>query len=398
MSSRTFEGLAPVATNSHQSMRTLKRNMKKTSSPCKKRKLTNLEPPVLDVDLLNIQKITNNEEILGEFSGSPMFDSEQSCLEENSSLEIIKCDSSLTLTRPPYAQHGRLGFGTQGSVYLVTWLKDGQLYALKVMDKLEKLSSTKNLYHHLKAPNIISSYKVFSYQDRIHILLEYMDCGSLENVYKKAGKIPEKELSHIAYQLLCGLTYLEKIGIVHRDIKPANILLNSQGQVKISDFDLCKQLTQKNLEYYANNCVESTVQDKNSNIVGTINYMSPEDLKAQPNLQDSKKLAQNPSFKRDIWSLGVTIAECALGKNPFSKDYNEVIWNPESYVSEKLAEIKDQLSEELFDFLQHAMEVDPEKRYTAERLLGHKWILQHHNTEFHYAVAQWLQKYFSEKK
>ncbi len=69
-----------------------------------------------------------------------------------------------------------------------------------------------------------------------------MDGGSLENVIHQLGTIPEHILGSIAYQILYALSYLKTNKRVHRDIKPPNILLNSKGQVKLSDFGIATEL------------------------------------------------------------------------------------------------------------------------------------------------------------
>jgi serine/threonine protein kinase len=69
-----------------------------------------------------------------------------------------------------------------------------------------------------------------------------MDGGSMENVIYQLGTIPEKILGNIAFQILYALSYLKTNKRVHRDIKPPNILLNSKGQVKLSDFGIATEL------------------------------------------------------------------------------------------------------------------------------------------------------------
>ena len=80
--------------------------------------------------------------------------------------------------------------------------------------------------------------------------------------------------------------------VIHRDIKPSNLLINSEGQVKIADFGVSGQ-------------IENTLEYKHS-WVGTATYMSPERFKGEPYNHDT-----------DIWSLGLAIIECALGRYPY---------------------------------------------------------------------------------
>lgn len=80
--------------------------------------------------------------------------------------------------------------------------------------------------------------------------------------------------------------------VVHRDIKPSNLLLNGAGEVKISDFGVSGQLASS-----VSNCLSW---------VGTVTYMSPERIKGD-----------SYSFDSDLWSLGLTLLECALGRFPY---------------------------------------------------------------------------------
>ena len=89
-------------------------------------------------------------------------------------------------------------------------------------------------------------YGAYFDQGAVKVILELMDAGSLDsiiNLYKIAKiqpQIPEPILAKIAIQILCGISFLHSHNLIHRDIKPANILLNSKGQVKVTDFGISK--------------------------------------------------------------------------------------------------------------------------------------------------------------
>jgi serine/threonine protein kinase len=107
----------------------------------------------------------------------------------------------------------------------------------------------------------VRSYGAFLKDGLVHIALEYMDAGSLADVIKEVGKVPEIIIGMITIQILRGLDYLHKTKkVIHRDIKPSNILLNKKGQVKIADFGVSGQ-------------IENTF-DCMSSWVGTVTYMS----------------------------------------------------------------------------------------------------------------------------
>ena len=120
--------------------------------------------------------------------------------------------------------------------------------------------------------------------------MEYMDGGSLDLILKHAGRIPEDILGKITAAVLRGLQYLrEKHQIIHRDVKPSNILVNSRGEIKICDFGVSGQL----------------IDSMANSFVGTRSYMSPERLQGT-----------NYSVQSDIWSLGLSLVEMALGMYP----------------------------------------------------------------------------------
>jgi mitogen-activated protein kinase kinase 1 len=91
-------------------------------------------------------------------------------------------------------------------------------------------------------PNMITFYGAFYRDGAITIALEYMDGGSLSNVLSQVGPIPERVLACMAYQILWGLAYMKHEKRVHRDIKPSNLLINSSGEVKVTDFGISKDL------------------------------------------------------------------------------------------------------------------------------------------------------------
>lgn len=131
--------------------------------------------------------------------------------------------------------------------------------------------------------------------------------------------LPERVLAIVAEQVLRGIHDMHQRGHVHRDIKPQNILVNMLGVVKLSDFGLLESLPAHNDQIGANRSFgrqmpvssggdESTNGDDDEVIglcSGTDKYMSPERQRGEPHGKPS-----------DIWSLGVTLAECALGKYP----------------------------------------------------------------------------------
>jgi len=189
-----------------------------------------------------------------------------------------------------------LGAGNGGVVHCVRHKTTGTVIAkkmihLEVKPAIKKQIITElRILHDCNSPYIVGFYGAFHSDGEINICMEYMDGGSLDLVIKKNGRIPEKYLRKITYAVLRGLQYLrEKHQIIHRDVKPSNILVNSAGEIKICDFGVSGQL----------------IDSMANSFVGTRSYMSPE------RLQGSQY-----SVASDLWSLGLSLLEMALGCYP----------------------------------------------------------------------------------
>lgn len=196
-----------------------------------------------------------------------------------------------------------IGQGSGGKVRAAQHRQTKQTYALKYVDFEGKSEDARNMIANelrrveaLKHPNIVSSHEAFFRKSRLCVLLEWMDAGSMSDIIARhsVDGFTEVMVSYVARGLFQGLAHLHKQKIMHRDIKPANVLANSKGEVKISDFGIAK--------------VFSGSATKTVSVAGSTPYMSPEMI-----------LSQAYSFESDVWSAGMTIAECAIGAYPFVK-------------------------------------------------------------------------------
>jgi len=198
---------------------------------------------------------------------------------------------------------GDLGAGNGGTVCKAIHLPTKLIMARKLVHIDAKPSVRKQILrelqimHDCRSPYIVSFYGAYLQDPHICMCMEYMDKSSLDNIYKKTGPIPEPVLGKITVAVVSGLNYLyDSHRIIHRDVKPSNVLFNSQGQVKICDFGVSGELI---------NSIADT-------FVGTSTYMSPERIQG----------AQY-TVKSDVWSLGITLIELALGRFPFSEETDD---------------------------------------------------------------------------
>ncbi|KXT08367.1 hypothetical protein AC579_1051 [Pseudocercospora musae] len=192
-----------------------------------------------------------------------------------------------------------LGSGNGGTVSKVRHKGWNIVMARKIIHVEAKKEIRKRIVrelqimHECNSPYIVSFYGAFMNESNdVTMCMEYMDVGSLDSISKNFGPVRVDVLGKIAEAILGGLKYLYLAHrIMHRDIKPSNVLVNSRGQIKLCDFGVSSEL-------------ENSVADT---FVGTGTYMAPERIQGSPY-----------SVKSDVWSVGLTLMELAIGKFPFS--------------------------------------------------------------------------------
>ncbi|CAG8641496.1 7069_t:CDS:2, partial [Acaulospora morrowiae] len=199
-----------------------------------------------------------------------------------------------------------LGAGNGGTVSQVMHATTKTLMAMKIIhigkkpDVIKQIHREYQILQDCKSQYIVSFYGAFMTDSDISLCMEYMDVGSLDYIYKNTGPIDLGILGKITLSIavLEGLDYLYgHHRIIHRDVKPSNILVNLKGQIKICDFGVSGQLI---------NSIANT-------FVGTSHYMSPERIQGA-----------EYSVRSDVWSVGITLMELALGRFPFPPDGSQL--------------------------------------------------------------------------
>jgi mitogen-activated protein kinase kinase len=168
-----------------------------------------------------------------------------------------------------------------------------------------------DVLHRCVSPYIIDFYGAFFQEGAVYICIEFMDGGSIDKLYSDG--VPENILRKITYATTQGLKALkDEHNIIHRDVKPTNILVNTRGQVKICDFGV------------SGNLVASIAKTN----IGCQSYMAPERISgggvaaAGANAGGGTYSAQS-----DIWSLGLSIIECAMGRYPYPPETYDNIFS-----------------------------------------------------------------------
>lgn len=255
-----------------------------------------------------------------------------------------------------------IGKGSGGVVQLVRHKWVGKLFALKVIQMNIQEEIRKQIVQELKinqssqCPYIVVCYHSFYHNGAISLVLEYMDRGSLADVIKQVKTILEPYLAVACKQVLQGLVYLHnERHIIHRDIKPSNLLVNHKGEVKITDFGVSAMLPSS--------------MGQRDTFVGTYNYMSPERISGS-----------SYDYSSDIWSLGLVVLECAIGRFPYIRSEDQQ--SAPSYFELLEAIVgspppsapSDQFSPEFCSFISACIQKDPKDRWTSSDLLSHPFI------------------------
>jgi serine/threonine protein kinase/tetratricopeptide (TPR) repeat protein len=241
----------------------------------------------------------------------------------------------------------KLGEGGMGEVYLAEDLKLERKVAIKFLpqhltkdkENVERFEREAKAAAALNHPNIVTIYEIAEDDNQTFIVMEYIDGESLRDKINR-GISNLDEIISLCKQICEGLQEAHKAGIVHRDIKPENILIDKNDRVKILDFGLAKLKGISKLT-------------KEASTLGTIHYMSPEQVQGK-----------EVDHRSDIWSLGVVFYEMLTGQLPFKGEYESAIIY--SILNEELEPIQN-ISKDIFSKLQQVvnqtLEKDPEKRY-----------------------------------
>jgi len=199
----------------------------------------------------------------------------------------------------------KLGEGGMGSVWSAEDLMLERQIALKMLNPLltqdgnftERFRQEAKIQAGLIHPNIITLHSFFMDEGNYYMVMEYAQGITLKELIKQKGNLNENTAKHIILQILEGVGFAHQKGIVHRDLKPSNIMIDNNLDIKIMDFGIAKVLGDRGMT-------------KTGTKMGTLYYMSPEQVKAEKDIDQ----------RTDIYSLGIIFYEMLTGKVPFNTD------------------------------------------------------------------------------
>ncbi|XP_057527057.1 MAP3K epsilon protein kinase 1-like isoform X2 [Amaranthus tricolor] len=255
-----------------------------------------------------------------------------------------------------YMLGDEIGKGAYGRVYKGLDLENGDFVAIKQVslenigqESLNIIMQEIDLLKNLNHKNIVKYLGSLKTKSHLHIILEYVENGSLANIIKpnNFGPFPEQLVAHYIAQVLQGLVYLHEQGVIHCDIKGANILITKEGLVKLADFGVATKLTEADVN--------------TQSVVGTPYWIAPEVIELSGVCAAS-----------DIWSVGCTVIELLTCVPP----YYDLLPMTALFriVQDEHPPIPDGLSADMTDFLRLCFKKDARQRPDANMLLSHPWI------------------------
>lgn len=271
-----------------------------------------------------------------------------------------------------------LGKGYSGEVVMAKQDGPRELnVAVKVLktdhiaaSQLEQLKAEVENFLRMDHPHITRLYDVYESKDSLALVMECMDGGELFDRVSEKKRFTEEEASGALWQMLLALNYIHSHGIVHRDIKLENFLYDSPGSktLKLIDFGFSKMVDQR--------------ETMNASL-GTIAYVAPEVIK------------HSYTSQCDLWSLGVIGFILLSGYMPFGGTHQNQVRSILSGQFKLKPERWTNVSEDAKGFVQQLLEVDPQKRLTAQAALQHPWITRYnqHDPRIDAGVVKALQQF-----
>ena len=262
----------------------------------------------------------------------------------------------------PYRVKRVLASGGMGVVYEAEQENPRRMVALKVMRDLEGSREALRRFEYeieilglLRHPRIAQVYEAGTYRDGSRELpyfaMEYVPEARSITDYAAHAKLDRRARLTLFLEVLEAVGYGHQKGVIHRDLKPANLLVDAQGHVKVIDFGVARLTTR--------DAAHGTLLTQIGQLVGTVQYMSPEQVEADPSQIDTRS---------DVYSLGVVLYELLGGRLPH--DFTSVTLDEATRLIReqppaRLSTLDRSLRGDLETIVSKALEKERERRYSS---------------------------------
>ena len=246
-----------------------------------------------------------------------------------------------------------IGVGGMGHVFEGVHVRMDRRVAIKVIDAstiphkkwvdrfYQEIRSAARVMH----PNIVTALDAGQEGDLHYLVMEFVDGGTLSQTVRSTGPLSVAAAASVVRQAAMGLLHAHRMGLVHRDVKPGNLMRAADGTVKVLDLGLA--------QIFAG--FDAAPGDQPRAIVGTLPYMSPEQLEG----------AATVDYRSDIYSLGATLHFLLTGYSPYSGPYIDQVYGHRHGPVPDLMESRDDVDMTFQDVFARMMAKDPDHRFAS---------------------------------
>lgn len=267
----------------------------------------------------------------------------------------------------PYEVLGLVGAGGMGEVYKAHDPRLDRTVALKILPesfahdaaRLRRFEQEARTLAALSHPNIVPVFDVGSHAGKPYLVTEFLVGETVRDCLNK-GTLPARKAVALAAEIAEALSVAHSKGIIHRDLKPENIFVTVAGRVKVLDFGLAHITPAPLLPGNQGPTLASAAHTAPGVVLGTVGYMSPEQVRGQP-----------VDHRSDIFSFGAVFYEMITGKRAFHRASSIETMN--AILTEEPPEITPERPDvpvAVDRILRHCLEKEPERRFESARDLA----------------------------
>ncbi len=256
---------------------------------------------------------------------------------------------------PGFQIMSKLGQGAMATVYKARQLSLDRIVAIKVLPKRlsENQEFVDRFYREGRAaarlnhPNIVQAIDVGESGGYHYFVMEYIDGKTVYDILQDKKVIEELEAVRVTLQTALALDHAHARGFIHRDVKPKNVIINNDGEVKLADMGLAREVS----DY-------KTAQSEAGRAYGTPYYISPEQIRGEINID----------FRADIYSLGATLYHMVTGRVPFEGSTPSAVMH--KHLKEELVppdHINTRLSSGIAEIIETMLAKQRDERYLSTK-------------------------------